>query len=187
MGRPWRGRQKTQDRFQDWSQAKKDRYMACHRLMHAVGPEQVALAEKQIAALPPLRERVRRPVDGKPVGKSEHQEQCAVVAWWSVACLGYGLPRFALFAIPNGGARDSITGARLKAEGVRPGAPDLCLAAAAGPHHGLFIEMKKVDGDKPNDKQEEFKNYLEGAGYKTAISYGADAAITEIEQYLKNA
>lgn len=155
--------------------------------MRATTPEQVALAEKQIAALPPLRERIRRPVDGKPVGKSEHQEQSAVISWWSVACLGYGLPRFALFAIPNGGARDAITGAMLKQEGVRSGAPDLCLAAASGQWHGLYIEMKRVDGAKPSKEQDEYKIYLDGAGYKTALCYGADAAITEIEQYLKTA
>src|SRR5688572_6150019 len=72
--------------------------------------------------VPPKRDRIRRPSDGKPVGPTEHQEQCAVIQWWGHAHHSYQLPVFALFAIPNGGARDVITGARLKAEGVRRGA-----------------------------------------------------------------
>jgi hypothetical protein len=78
----------------------------------------------------PKRE-VRRPVDGKPVGPTEHQEQATVVSWWALQHQVYELPVFALYAIPNGGARDVITGSRLKAEGVRRGTPDLCLAAHA--------------------------------------------------------
>lgn len=33
-----------------------------------------------------------------------------------------------LFAIPDGGRRDAVTGAHLKAEGVRAGVPDMFLA-----------------------------------------------------------
>lgn len=146
-------------------------------------PEQVASAEKQIAALPPLRERIRRPVDGKPVGKSEHQEQAEVISWWNLICHTYKLPHFALFAIPNGGARDFITGARLKREGVRRGAFDLCLAAASNGHHGLYIEMK-VGNNKPSDEQQKFKDYLNGAGYKASVHWDAKSAIDEIERYL---
>lgn len=136
-----------------------------------------------VKELPPKRERVRRPVDGKPIHASEHQEQAAVISWWRLQHQRYALPEFALFAVPNGGARDAITGALLKAEGVRPGALDLILAKPKGSYHGLFIEMK-VGNNKPSFNQHEFLNYLEAVGYKATVHWNAATAIREIEEYL---
>src|SRR5258706_12086600 len=90
---------------------------------------------------------------------SEHQSQAAVISWWALACNGYELPPFALFAIPNGGARDPITGSRLKQEGVRAGILDLMLAVKRGNFGGLFIEMKKL-GHRPSPAQKEVMDYL---------------------------
>lgn len=133
--------------------------------------------------LPPKRERIRRPVDGKPLGPTEHQEQCAVIQWWALVCPRYELPPWSLFAIPNGGARDAITGARLKDEGVRPGVLDLMLAKPTAHFAGLFIEMK-VGDNKPSEKQQEFVNYLNAAGYKAEVHWSSDSAIRAIESYL---
>lgn len=136
-----------------------------------------------IIVLPPKRV-IRRPVDGRRVHASEHQEQSAVISWWFRVHQKYGLPVFALFAVPNGGARDVITGANLKAEGVRKGALDLILAKPVAAHHGLFIEMK-VGDNKPSEDQEEFIAYLDSVGYKTAVHWNAGTAIKEIEGYLQ--
>ena len=133
--------------------------------------------------LPPKRERLRRPVDGRAVAPSEHQEQTVVIAWWWRVHVGYQLPPFALLAVPNGGARDPITGSRLKAEGVRRGTPDLFLEAARGGYHGLRLEMKAIDG-RESEAQQEFGRYLEKAGYRFRFCYGADAAIKAIKEYL---
>lgn len=148
-----------------------------------------AAADKTVPAemlnnLPPKRERIRRPVDGKPVGPSEHQEQCRVVSWWALQHKRFGLPVIALFAIPNGGARDVITGARLKAEGVRRGVPDLCLAVPRGGYHGLYIEMKVGDG-KPSDAQQELIAHLNANNYKAEVHWSSTSAIEAIEEYLK--
>lgn len=133
--------------------------------------------------LPPKR-IVRRPVDGKPVTASEHQEQSALISWWRLAHQKYGLPEIALFAVPNGGRRDMITGALLKAEGVRAGALDLILAKPTVKYAGLFIEMK-VGDNKPSENQKAFITYLEGAGYKACVHWDASSAIKEIEEYLQ--
>lgn len=133
--------------------------------------------------LPPKRNRIKRPVDGQPVGPTEHQEQCAVIQWWRSAYPTYNVPEFALFAVPNGGARDAITGARLKAEGVRRGALDLILAIPSAAYAGLFIELKVRD-NQPSDQQKAFVEYFNGAGYKAVVHWSADAAIEEIKEYL---
>jgi hypothetical protein len=114
---------------------------------------------------------------------SEHQSQCAVISWWRLACNGYGLPEFALFAIPNGGARDPVTGALLKAEGVRPGIPDLMLAVKRGDCGGLVIEMKKV-GNQTKTAQKEVLAYFNHAGYACDVCWTAEAAIATIKHYL---
>jgi hypothetical protein len=132
--------------------------------------------------IPPKRE-IRRPIDGKPVRPTEHQEQCAVIGWWNHGHSFYKLPYFALFAIPNGGARDMITGARLKKEGVRRGVLDLCLAVPTKTYHGLYIEMKAGD-NKPSAEQKGYIEYLNGCGYRAIVCWSGEEAIGEIKRYL---
>lgn len=114
---------------------------------------------------------------------SEHQSQSAVASWWSLACSKYSLPPYSLCAVPNGGARDAITGARLKAEGVRAGFPDLLLMVKRGEYGALAIEMKK-DGNYPSAAQREIIAYLKGAGYACEVCWSSDDAIKTIIEYL---
>ena len=157
-----------------------------HRLIASLcqHPEKRARYEQQfVKQLPPKRNRLRRPVDGRLAGPTEHQEQCAVISWWALAHRNYALPQFALFAVPNGGARDVITGARLKAEGVRRGTPDLILAAPRSGFHGLFLELK-VGSNQPSPEQKEFIAHLEASGYSAAVYWSSEDAIKAIEAYL---
>lgn len=112
---------------------------------------------------------------------TEHQEQCSLVRWWELTH-----PRMTqlLFAIPNGGARNAVTGALLKDEGVRKGVPDLFLAIPTGECHGLFIEIKRQNGGKVDKAQKEMHEALRAAGYSVAVCKGFEAARMEIKQYL---
>ena len=87
-----------------------------------------------------------------------------------------------VFAIPMGGMRDAITGARLKAEGARAGVPDIFVAVPAQGKHGLFIEMKK-DGGTLSKKQEIWRERLLAAGYGFAVAYGYEDAIGLLTTY----
>ena len=51
-----------------------------------------------------------------------------------------------LFAVPNGGGRDTVTGGKLKAEGVTAGVSDLILLKSNRDYGALLIEMKKKGG-----------------------------------------
>lgn len=129
-----------------------------------------------------------------PGGKhfpSEHEIQCAVIEWWAYACKRWGLPEFALYAIPNAGAgAQKGQAGKMKAEGVRKGIPDLFLASPNNPGRypglwrGLYIEMKSANG-KLSDEQRDVSEYLMRQGYKWVECRSVEAAQQAITDYLK--
>ena len=115
--------------------------------------------------------------------RTEHAEQCAVIKWAAYSTGRYPELR-TLFAIPNGGQRHLVVAAKLKAEGLKPGVPDLFLPVARNGKHGLFIELK-VKPNKPSEAQLCWLADLDQLGYDAVVCYSADDAISEIENYLK--
>lgn len=112
----------------------------------------------------------------------EHDEQAALVRWAALQRIRY--PELALlFAIPNGGDRHEAVAQRLKAEGVRPGVPDLCLPVARGGWHGLYIEMKTQRG-RPSRPQRQWLAALLREGYRAEVCRGWEAARVVILDYL---
>jgi len=112
----------------------------------------------------------------------EHRIQSAFFKWAKYASVQYpGLKL--MFAIPNGGARDAVTGAMLKREGVKPGVPDIFLACPVGEYHGLFIEMKTAKG-RPSPEQREWLSRLRSRGYAAVICHGLDEAIDTATAYV---
>ena len=93
-------------------------------------------------------------------------------------------PGAIIFAIPNGGPRHAIVAARLKAEGVTPGVPDLMIAEPRGRKAGLFVEMKKPGG-RASAAQKCMIEQLNRRGYAAIVCVGFEDAIKEIEDYLE--
>lgn len=167
------------------------------------------------------------------VKRSEHSHQRAVFAWANCAAL-YGMaiadqpeayvkderekllagnpylqpeprPELArLFAVHNQGHGDKIRGNMARAEGVKPGVPDLMLpvprysrilatpkdAVRETLYHGLFIELKRIKlkgvaGGIESDIQAEWRAYLNGIGYKAVVAYGWQEAVGAIREYLR--
>ena len=85
---------------------------------------------------------------------------------------------------PNGGRRNKITGARLKAEGVVAGVPDVFLASPRQGVHGLYIEMKRQRGGTVQATQKELITALRQAGYRVEVCKGWWEAREVIENYL---
>jgi hypothetical protein len=114
---------------------------------------------------------------------TEHQEQAALMAM--CAALEGQHPEIALlYAIPNGGHRHVAVAARLKAEGVKAGVPDLHLPVARGRWHGLYLELK-VGRNKPTPEQAQWHERLRAQGYAVVVCYGADQALTALQRYLE--
>lgn len=89
-----------------------------------------------------------------------------------------------IFAIPNGGLRDPRVAARLKAEGVKRGVPDICVAIPRGVYHGLWIEMKRIESGRTAERQIEMQNRLLDEGYCAVVCRGAEQAWIELQHYL---
>jgi len=114
---------------------------------------------------------------------SESEEQQQIFTWASYA-MGRWPELEYLHHIPNGGARSKATAGRLKAEGVKPGVPDICLPVPHGGYHGLYIELKKRKGGRVSDKQSKWITALRSFGYAAVACHGAQEAIEVIQRYL---
>lgn len=114
---------------------------------------------------------------------SEHDEQCALIEWWTIFAQTRRIHPSLLYAIPNGGARHAAVAAKLKAEGVRKGIPDLMLAMARGQYHGLYVEMKATGG-RTTVEQKAMLDEFSKQGYCTVVALGADEARVAITEYL---
>ena len=112
----------------------------------------------------------------------EHIEQVALIKWKTANRTKYPELEM-LFAIPNGGKRSKVVAGKLKAEGVVPGVPDLCLPVPRGGFHALFIELKSLTG-YPTAEQKEWIERLTQQGYLAVVRKGWEAARDEIVNYL---
>ena len=106
---------------------------------------------------------------------SEHLEQVRTVAWFRKT-----FPIVWIFAIPNGEKRSASTGARLKAEGVSAGVPDLFV-----PSWCLWVEMKTATG-KLSPAQKHWIAYLESIGHHVLVCYGFEDAKEQIKRFSEN-
>jgi len=113
---------------------------------------------------------------------SEHSDQCALFNW--LAYIANQRPEARLaFHVPNGGARDAVTGAQLRAAGVKAGVPDVCLPVARHGWHGLFIELK-VKQRAPRPNQVSWLDALTEQGYLAVLCDGWLDAKDVIAEYL---
>jgi len=127
-----------------------------------------------------LVEHQRRAQKRRHPDDEEHRIQAACVNWFR---LQYPTHATALFAVPNGGRRDRVSGAKLKAEGVLPGVSDLILLIARGGYHGLLIEMKKPGG-KQQPSQRDWQRDMTARGYRYIVCHSFDEFIDRVTDYL---
>lgn len=119
------------------------------------------------------RKRANTTKSSIETGRSEHIEQREFVSWFRKNYQG-----IRIIAIPNGGQRNIATAARLKAEGVVPGVPDLFV-----PAWNLWIEMKKIKGGRISDHQTDWHNYLHSIKQSVIVARGFEDAKLQIEEF----
>lgn len=114
---------------------------------------------------------------------SESDEGIAFIRWCRWAEKQY--PELELlYHIPNGGARDIQTGARLKREGVLAGMLDYCLPVPRGGFGALYLELKIITGGVLSEKQKKIIVLLERHGNKVVVCAGWEAAKNAVIEYL---
>ncbi|MDE5858547.1 MAG: VRR-NUC domain-containing protein [Muribaculaceae bacterium] len=111
----------------------------------------------------------------------EHQIQVACVNWFN---LQYPMLRGCLIAVPNGGRRDAVTGARLKAEGATAGVSDLILFHRCKESGALLIEMKTPTG-RQSTEQKQWQKVVESQGYKYVVCRSLDEFMRVINTYIR--
>jgi hypothetical protein len=109
--------------------------------------------------------------------KTEHEEQREFVQW-----MRQTHPQHRIYAIPNGGHRGASQGAKLKAEGVVAGVPDLHIPALR-----TWIEMKRADGGTVSREQRDWHAYLTGIGDLVIVAKGKEEAMRAVEIRLQEA
>ena len=114
--------------------------------------------------------------------RSEHDEQVALFAWAGRRVGMYPDLEW-LLAIPNGGHRFPAVAAKLKAEGVKAGVPDILLPVARRGYNNLWIEMK-VGKNTQTERQQQWMVALESRGNCVRVCYSAEAAIEVLTWYL---
>lgn len=117
--------------------------------------------------------------------RTEEEDQIALVKWfdlWAPADLNGRL-----FAVPNGGMRNKVVAAKLKAAGVRAGVPDLMLLTPRHGFAGLIIEMKREKGSKLSPEQAGWLEWLSEPeqNFMTVICKGFEPAKDTIVSYLR--
>ncbi|MBD5173804.1 MAG: VRR-NUC domain-containing protein [Bacteroidales bacterium] len=112
----------------------------------------------------------------------EHQLQVACVRWFNYQ---YPMLRGCLIAVPNGGRRDAVTGARLKAEGVTAGVSDLILFQRRGDSGALLIEMKTPKG-RQSPEQKQWQHTVQTQGYRYTVCRSLDEFVRTVNGYLTN-
>lgn len=114
----------------------------------------------------------------------ERDEQIALMRWARVCEGTYPALKW-LIAIPNGLAASSRgEAARMKAQGMKSGVPDLLLPYPCGGYAGLWIELKRRSGGKLSAPQQDWLTYLGHVGYCAVCCRGWDEARERIEAYL---
>jgi hypothetical protein len=120
---------------------------------------------------------------------SEHSHQVALFQWIAITgCKQHPVLR-RLFAIPNGGDRKPSVAAAMKAEGVKPGVPDMCLPIARRGFHSLWIELKRpIYATHKNggcsEAQMEWHEVLRNEGHSVVVAYGWEGAVAALLDYL---
>lgn len=136
----------------------------------------------------PHQAEAGRPIEGTKMSMeripTEQTEQICLFRW--AAYESGAMPELRLmYHIPNEGKRTKMTGGILRMEGMKEGFPDIGLPVARGESHGLFIEMKRIQGKGPTEAQEKWMRDLSAQGYAVCWCRGWEAAAGVIKDYMQ--
>lgn len=107
--------------------------------------------------------------------EQEHQIQVACITWFR-----YQFPNLLIYAVPNGGQRNSVVAAKLKAEGAMAGVADLVIVSL---NRHIYIEMKTPKG-KQTAKQQAFQQHVTRLGHPYYVCHSIEEFMQVCKQEL---
>ena len=165
MGKPWgRGRQSRRERIEAINAT-----FRANAIMRGGTPEQMAIAEKLCTPLAPKRERIRRPVDGKPAVPLERDILSAVLQMLRLD------PRVGYVWRQTSGT--FMDGDRYIKAGPK-GMPDV-LGVLKGSGRFLAIEVKRPGG-KPDPHQQQRIDHFKQIGAISGYCWSVESALALI-------
>lgn len=114
---------------------------------------------------------------------TEHEEQRKLFGWIDetqrlvAPVFGY------IYAIPNGGYRTPAAAGKAKAEGQRPGYPDIAWDLPCGSYTGFRGELKRVGKGQLSPLQAEWHHWLKRCGLYVCVASGWEAMRDELLLY----
>lgn len=115
---------------------------------------------------------------------NKHEEDDIQEAFFRAARMTFPKLDRLLFAVPNGGKRNSREAARMKRQGVTPGVSDIICLVPNNKYSFLCMETKTEDGTQ-TDHQKEFQWQVEESGGLYVIFRSASEGIQLLKDYLQ--
>lgn len=116
-----------------------------------------------------------RAISGKR-GNPEHKIQVALCDYFAIAKRDDAH----MFAIPNQSNRHIANAAKMKAEGVRAGTPDLCVMMAGGAV--AWLEMKAPNGTL-SPAQKWFRDLCGRLGHQWGVAHSVEEALVLLTKW----
>lgn len=129
----------------------------------------------------------------KPAGAYEGKEdafQRSAISLVRLIGMENGIDSRAIMHIPNGGQRNQVVAAKLKAQGTVAGYPDIMVFLPRFVNStsrflcGLAMELKAWP-NKPTEEQEEVHELLRLAGWRVVVCYSLDQVEEEARRYFE--
>ena len=105
----------------------------------------------------------------------EHNIQVACVNYFR-----YQFPNLFIYAVPNGGQRNAVVAAKLKAEGAMAGVADLVIVCK---DRHIYIEMKTPKG-KQSQLQQQFEKRVKALGHAYHVCHSIEEFMQVCKQEL---
>lgn len=99
------------------------------------------------------------------MSEEEHKIQVACVRWFR-----YQFNNLLIYAVPNGGMRNAVVGAKLKAEGALAGVADLVIVTK---DRHIYVEMKTPKG-KQQPSQLQFEHRVKALGHSYHVCHSLE-------------
>lgn len=119
------------------------------------------------------------------VAPYEDREQESVITEIDLLARGKHSDLARVFAVPNGALRHPAVAALLKAQGVRPGVPDLLFLKSfctCGNPNGIVVEQKAGD-NTTSDEQDRWLAWFAAQHFVTRVATSAVETVALLKRY----